>query len=211
MRLVVLLIAALMCASLKAQPGFYAAMHNLEAPYWNLLDPMGSRFLNNGFGAGAQYRIPLSEGIFSFLPGFHYGYFQQQSSLEGRNQAHIIQLSGSFRIHPMEFFLNCDCPSYKRGLFAEGFAGWSRWDFLHKELDVRIEDSASGLVAGFAAGMQIPYGERFSITPVFRYSHYPSITWQGLNALRNPDSGPFFREETFLRQMSFEIHILFGQ
>lgn len=210
MRLLIILFALLPAGGLTAQPGAFASLQNLEAPYWNLLDTKGPKFLNNGFGAGAHYRIPISKGSFSFSPGFRYGYYKQSASETGQNIAHALQLTGSFRVFPMEFLLNCDCPSHKKGVFAEGFAGWSRWHFLHKGIDTRIEAAAGGLVAGFAAGIQFPYSERLILNPVFRYSYYPSITWQGLNALRNPDTAPFFREETFLRQMSFEIHILFG-
>lgn len=211
MRAAFLIILLVLSAGIKAQPGLYASYQNLEAPYWNLLNPNGPSFIQHGFGAGFQYRIPLSKGSFSFVPGFNYAFFQQQTSLTGKNEAHLFQLRSSLRVFPMEFLLNCDCPAYKEGLFVEAFAGWSRWDFTHQEVDVQIEDVANAPLVGMGAGFYLPYGKHFTLAPVFRYGFYPSVTWEGLNALRTPETDPFFREETFLRQMSFEIHLLFNR
>ena len=209
MRTAFLILLLVLSAGMKAQPGLYASYQNLEAPYWNLLNPNGPSFVQHGFGAGVQYRIPLSKGVFSVIPGFNYAFFQQQTSPTGKNQAHLFQVRSSLRLFPMEFLLNCDCPAYKASVFAEAFAGWSRWDFMHQEVDVQIEDVDNAPLVGIGAGFNLSYGPHFTLTPIFRYTFYPSVTWEGLNALRTPGTDPFFREETFLRQISFEIHLLF--
>ena len=209
MRGPLLFLLVFLCQSLYAQPGLYASYQNLEAPYWNLLDPAGPRFFQNGFAAGVQYRIPLAKGSFSFLPSAGYGFYHQIASENGQNRANFFQLRGSIRVFPIEFLFDCDCPGIKKGFFAEGFAGWSRWDLVHKEADVQLADIANAPLLGLSAGMMLPYGKHLIISPVFRYTYYPSVTWQGLNTLRTPGTDPFFREETFFRQMSFEIHLFF--
>lgn len=195
---------------LLAQPGMSVSYQNMEAAYWNLLEPEGPTFFKSGFGAGIHYRIPISKGSMLFVPGISYNYFEKLTSETGQNQAHQLQLRAAFRIFPMDIFLNCDCPTYRKGLFAEVFAGWSRWDLAHREIDIRIDDVAFSPLLGLAAGFSIPYGPNVIVSPSFRYTFFPSVTWEGLGALRNPDTDPYFREETFIRQMSFEIHVLFG-
>ncbi|MBK7407494.1 MAG: hypothetical protein IPL49_14225 [Saprospirales bacterium] len=207
--IIVVLLIMSMGLGLQAQPGLYVSYQNLEAPYWNLLNPKGPSFFQHGFGAGVQYRIPLSKGSFGFIPGLNYAFFQQKPTGSSLNEAHLFQLRAGLRVFPMEFLLSCDCPAYRRGLFAEGFVGWSRWNFRHQEVDVQLEDATNAPLVGLGAGFFLPYGKHITLAPVFRYSFYPSVKWEGLNALRNPDTDPYFREETFLRQMSFEIHILF--
>jgi len=193
--------------SLTAQPGLYVAYLNLETPYWNLLDTGGPRFFQHGFGVGAGYRIPFSNGGLAFLPEAGYESFRQATSDVGHNQAQQIHLRAGLQVFPMQFLLNCDCPGLKNGLFAEGFAGWSRWDLAHNEADVQVADVAGAPFFGLNAGIRLPYGKSIVIAPVFRYTFFPSVTWEGLNTLRNPDTDPFFREESFLRQMSFEVHL----
>ena len=150
MRTVLVLFLFSLSIGLSAQPGLYASYQNLETPYWNLLDPTGPRFMQHGFGAGVQYRIPLSKGSFAFIPGLSYAFFQKHTSESGRTQAHLLQLRAALRIFPMEFLLNCDCPSYKKGVFVDGFAGWSRWDLMHQEFDVLLEDITEDIRVDFA-------------------------------------------------------------
>ncbi|MBK6622402.1 MAG: hypothetical protein IPH04_09315 [Saprospirales bacterium] len=209
MRKVLLFSLLIFSASLKAQPGLFVSYHNLESSYWNLIDPSGPRFFQHGFGAGFQYRIPFYGNSFAFLPSLGYGYFEQMTSENGLNKAHYLQLRGGIRAFPMEFLLDCDCPVYKKGVFAEAFLGWSRWDLVHKEADVQVADVANAPLMGLGAGVLIPFGKHVVISPIFRYTYYPSVTWEGLNTLKNPNTDPFFREETFFRQMSFEIHVQF--
>jgi hypothetical protein len=203
----------ILCLStgIAAQPGLYASYQNIEAPYWNLLNPSGPSFIQHGFGAGVHYQIPFSKVSFVFIPGLNYSFFQKRISESGHNQAHMLQLRAALRVFPIEFFLNCDCPSLKKGLFFEGFTGWSRWDFMHQEFDIHLEGKSNAALTGLGAGFTLSYGKHLTVAPLFRYTFYPSITWEGLSAIRNPDTDPFFREETFLRQMSFEIHILFNR
>ena len=210
MRQLLLLAFALCSLSLRAQPGAYVGAMSMDAPYWGFLGQMNASF-NGGFGGGVHYGIPLWQGNAILSPGLGYAHFMGATRWgNGRNEAHQLLVRGSFRFFPLEWLLPCECQVYKKGILAEGSAGWSRWSLSHQNTAARLEDVAHSGFYGFAGGFSIPFGNKMTFTPLFRYTIFPSVTWDGLNAVRDPQRDPYSREETFIRQMSFEIHFLFG-
>lgn len=120
MRGPLLFILVFLCQSLHTQPGLYASYQNLEAPYWNLLDPAGPRFFQKRVRRRGPIPYPSGQGKF-FLPSQRgVRFFSSITSEKGQNRANFFQLRGSIRVFPIEFLFDCDCPGIKKGFFAEG-------------------------------------------------------------------------------------------
>lgn len=200
-----------LCGQLCAQPGAYISTISTEAPYWGHLGTSNASF-NGGFGGGVEYVFPLWKGSALLTPGISYARFQGLTRRGGGlNKAHQFSLRAGLRFFPLDWVLPCDCQVYKKGLLAEGFAGWSQWNLSHQEKNTLVEDVSPAFFMGLAGGFSISMARGIRFVPMFRYTFSPSVTWEGLEDLIDPFGLPYnIREETFIRQMSFEIHVLFG-
>lgn len=210
--ILLMLTLALFCGALGAQPGAFISTLSTDARYWAPLGTHNAIF-NGGFGGGAEYVIPLWEGNALLAPSITYARFQRMTrSGGGNNLAHQLSFRSGLRFFPLEWILPCECQAVKKGLLAEGFGGWSRWYLSHQEQNILVKDVSPAFFMGLAGGFSISMSKGIRFMPMFRYSFFPAVTWEGLDDLIDPFYGtPYnIREETFIRQMSFEIHVLFG-
>jgi hypothetical protein len=209
-RSLVMLIVFLVPLTAGAQINFFAGYQQLEAPFWDLLRGPSGTLLKNGFTLGSDYHLRITKGELYLLPRVQYSRFnaQHQDGLnESEIRSRILQLQIPLEVYPLAYFLSCDCPEIKNGVFFQGAVGVSRFALQYSDSEYDLFTIQSSPSLGWAMGINLSYLDWISISPQFHFTHHPSVSWNGLEVLRTSSTDFFFREETFLNQTSFELHL----
>ena len=184
---------------------------HLDAPFWDLLLGKDETLFKNGYSVGAGVQLFRSSERWRLVPSASFSEFRREPMrVRGGSQTHarILQLRAPLRWYPMSYFDHCNCPPFNNGFFLEGSLNWNRFDLSFREPDMHAADRAEAFGWGFGAGLELAYADWLIITPQFLFQGIPSIRWEGLGNMRDPQTDYFFREETFVRKMGFEIHVL---
>ncbi len=171
----------------KAQFGINYTYASLSVSDWNEAavrigeEPVFSTIR----GMGITYWLRLRSYRWEFLP-------ELSLQFSDRRKAYTVSLSRfglNNRIYLFDFLNDCNCPTFskqntffKKGFFLEISPAINSFDFHFKDASGIPHDFKNKAIFSFSGGMglDIGLGNRFTLTPLFRYRQYLGPNWAAL-------------------------------
>lgn len=195
--------------SLSAQYGFSIGYKILNASNWeNLINNYnidnpgeGISPLRSGTAFGVDRWFRLKNYRIEFTPQLMYSRFvlnwRDLQGIDFDMSANSYSLLFNTSFYALDMEGDCNCPTFSKdgNLFSKGFFFQVSPEiyYMHNRFrqdGKKTRSNGFGVGIGIGAGLDIGLSDFMTLTPMVRYSYYPSVEWKDLNVLLSGDTAP---------------------
>lgn len=154
-------------------------------------------FHKSGYTVGLEYWFRLKNYRLEFYPGVWFNYRSPQTIeaiwqtdvYETKFESNYWSLQFATTFYPLDFEGDCNCPTFskqgnliKKGFFIQIVPELGIFNANTHTNSHLVETNTEGqnvyFAIGAGAGLDIGITDLLTITPIFKLSYYPSVSWE---------------------------------